>query len=82
LSKISDFNHLKINFTQKPKKVKIKSKKSARAKIKETCGDMLETIGTPKSYVAARRGLSLVKAIKWGIYAFNLSMCQREVRPS
>jgi hypothetical protein len=37
---------------KKPKKVKIKSKKSAKAKIKETCGDMLETNKTPKSYVA------------------------------
>jgi hypothetical protein len=32
LSKISDFNHLKIIFAQKPKKVKIKSKKSAKGK--------------------------------------------------
>jgi hypothetical protein len=46
LSKNSDFNHLKIIFAQK---VKIKSKKSAKAKIKVTCGDMLETNKTPKA---------------------------------
>ena len=50
---------------QNPKKVKIKSKKSAKAKIKETFGDMLETNGTPKSYVETSRRLPLVKAIKW-----------------
>jgi hypothetical protein len=40
---------------KKPKKVKIKSKKSAKAKIKETCGDMLETNKASKGYVAATR---------------------------
>jgi hypothetical protein len=43
----------------------MKSKKSAKAKIKETCGDMLETNGTPKVYVATSRRIPLVKAIKW-----------------
>jgi hypothetical protein len=67
----------KLNLLKKTQKVKIKLKKSAKAKIKETCGEMLETNRTPKSYVAARRGLSLVKAIKWGIYAIDSSMCQK-----
>jgi hypothetical protein len=65
LSKNSDFNHLKIIFAQKTQKSQNKIKKSAKTKIKETCGDMLETNRTPKSYVAASRRLSLVKAIKW-----------------
>jgi hypothetical protein len=64
LSKNSDFNHLKIIFAQKTQKSQIKSKKSARAKIKETCGDMLETNKAQKAMWQSRR-LSLVKAIKW-----------------
>jgi hypothetical protein len=67
LSKNSDFNHLKIKFAQKTQKCQNKSKKSANAKIKETCGDMLETNKASKGYVAIKwRQISLVKVDKVG----------------
>jgi hypothetical protein len=44
---------------KKPKKVKIKSEKSAKAKIKETCGDMLETNKASKGYVASKETKSI-----------------------
>jgi hypothetical protein len=39
---------------KKPKKVKIKSKKSAKAKIKETCGDMFRANKSSKGKVAVK----------------------------
>jgi hypothetical protein len=55
LSKNSDFNHLKISFAQKTQKSQNKIKKISKTKIKETCGDMLETNKASKSYVAESR---------------------------
>ena len=42
---------------------------------------MLETNGTPKSYVATSRRLPLVKAIKWAWFNLDLSTCQKGGAP-
>jgi hypothetical protein len=61
---------------KKPKKVKIKSKKSAKAKIKETCGDMLETNKIPKIYVATIGCFLLVKGMNKACVDIDLKHVQ------
>ena len=42
MSKISDFNHLKLILLSKTQKNQIKSIKISKGKNKGTCGDMIE----------------------------------------
>jgi hypothetical protein len=42
LSKISDFNHLKLILLSKTQKSQFNSIKISKGKIKGTCGDMIE----------------------------------------